>query len=163
MCRAPFPKPDSKKRFQFLSLSINSFRGSGAAAPGGFIRIWRHVRRIRKSACGARLSLQGRLAAPQAQAVLEKFSKKWKLPLFRHLKGLSELVRTAPFAFEKDSVFIFQTCPCIRLRRLPQAFSPAPSHGGRNSFHPTRADPRPRPGKPCPLRPQGPSPAQDFP
>ena len=38
--------------------------GSGAAAPGGFDRIWRHARQIRKKPCVARVSLHSSLAAP---------------------------------------------------------------------------------------------------
>ncbi len=45
-----------------LSLSKNP-GGSGAAAPGGYNRIWRRVRQIRKKPCVARVSLKP-LAAP---------------------------------------------------------------------------------------------------
>ena len=38
--------------------------GSGAAAPGGYNRIWRRVRQIRKKPCVARVSLHSSLAAP---------------------------------------------------------------------------------------------------
>ena len=46
-----------------VSLSRNPW-GLGAAAPGGYNRIWRHARQIRKKPCVARVSLHSPLAAP---------------------------------------------------------------------------------------------------
>ena len=47
-----------------LSACRKTLGGSGAAAPGGYNRIWRRVRQIRKKPCVARVSLHSSLAAP---------------------------------------------------------------------------------------------------
>ena len=79
---AETPCQSPRQEIPRFRLPANPLGGSGAAAPGGLVRLRRHVRRSRKSTCGARLSLQGRLAVPQAQAALEKPSKKWYFHFF---------------------------------------------------------------------------------
>ena len=53
-----------KKRLYAASACRKTLGGSGAAAPGGYNRIWRRVRQIRKKPCVARVSLHSSLAAP---------------------------------------------------------------------------------------------------
>ena len=107
---AETPCQSPRREIPRFRLPANPLGGSGAAAPGGLVRLRRHVRRSRKSACGARLSLQGRLAAPQAQAALEKPSKKW-----------GSTVSTA----EGLGNMRFQTGPGFGIIfRIPAAFMP---------------------------------------
>ena len=53
-----------KPGFPGFSACRKTLGGSGAAAPGGYNRIWWRVRQIRKKPCVARVSLHSSLAAP---------------------------------------------------------------------------------------------------
>ncbi len=61
--------------------------GAGAAAPGGFDRIWRHARQIRKKPCVARVSLHRSPGRAVGARELMNTSKKWRKPLFRQPVG----------------------------------------------------------------------------
>ena len=83
-CVGPWGLPGAPLLTGLPPRSSRHWRRS-ALPPGGYNRIWRRVRQIRKKPCVARVSLHSSLAARRRKGAM-KTSKKWRKPLFRQPK-----------------------------------------------------------------------------